>query len=236
MKKYNNFLREKYKKNYIKSSSLKFLNNLTSQIIYYYRIKFYNIFKEKVNYKKNSTILDIGTTPVLNNFENILLHLYPWKNKITCFSNQNCSVLKKYFNGIKIIQGDARVKRINKKYDIVFSNATIEHVGNTQSQIRFLKNLNHLSKKFIFVVTPNRFFPIEFHTKLILINLLPTLIFRKILKFFGDNFFSLEENLNLLSYKRLSYICSRANIKKFNIIRFKIFFFTSHLILFVKKN
>ena len=43
-------------------------------------------------------------------------------------------------------------------------------------------------------------------------------------------------SLNLLTYKKLSHICSRANIKKFNIIRFKIFFFTSHLILVVKKN
>ena len=236
MNKNNISLQKKYKKNYIKSSSLKFLDNLTSEIIYYYRIKFYNIFKKKVNYSKNSTILDIGTTPVFNNFENILLHLYPWKNRITCFSNQDCSILKKYFNGIKIIQGDARIKKINKKYDVVFSNATIEHVGNTQSQISFLKNLNHLSKKFIFLVTPNRFFPIEFHTKLFLINLFPSFIFRKILKIFGDNFFSLEENLNLLTYKKLSHICSRANIKKFNIIRFKIFFFTSHLILVVKKN
>jgi hypothetical protein len=63
-----------------------------------------------------------------------------------------------------------------------------------------------LSKKYIIITTPNRFFPVEVHTKLPLIHWLPKKIFRKILLFLHMDYFAYEKNLNLLSIIELKRI------------------------------
>ena len=83
--------------------------------------------------------------------------------------------------------------------DIVISNATIEHVGNYNNQIKMIKNIIKLSKKLFIITTPNRFHPIDFHTKIPLIHWLPKKLHRKILNMLGLDYFAKEENLNLLS-------------------------------------
>ena len=115
------------------------------------------------------------------------------------------------------------------------SNATIEHVGSYQNQISLIKETFRVSKKYVFIQTPNRYYPIDFHTTLPFIHWLPKDMHRKILKFLGLNFYALEENLNLLSEKNLINICNELNIKKFKILKHKLLFLTSNLILIIEK-
>ena len=75
------------------------------------------------------------------------------------------------------------------KSDMVISSATIEHVGNFKNQVTKVKNMISLSKKFVVITTPNRFFPIELHTKIPLIHWFPKKIFRKILLFLNMSYF-----------------------------------------------
>jgi hypothetical protein len=56
------------------------------------------------------------------------------------------------------------------------------------------------------ITTPNRFFPIEVHTKLPLIHWLPKKMFRKILLFLRMDYFACEKNLNLLDISELKKI------------------------------
>ena len=62
-----------------------------------------------------------------------------------------------------------------------------------------LKNVISLTKKIFIIITPNKYYPIDFHTKIPFIHWLPKKIYRKLLKVLNLNFFSLEKNLNLLS-------------------------------------
>jgi hypothetical protein len=55
----------------------------------------------------------------------------------------------------------------------------------------------------VFVTTPNRRHPIEFHTATPLLHYLPPHIYRKIYAAVGFEFFSKEENLNLLDAAQL---------------------------------
>ena len=59
---------------------------------------------------------------------------------------------------------------------------THEHVGNFKNQVSKIKNMISLSNRYLVISTPNRFYPIELHTKLPLIHWLPKKIFRKIIK------------------------------------------------------
>ena len=72
------------------------------------------------------------------------------------------------------------------------------------------QNVSELKK--VFISTPNRNYPFDFHTKLPLIHLLPKNIHRKILKI-GLSFFSKEENLNLMAEKDLINICTKLKLK-----------------------
>ena len=85
-------------------------------------------------------------------------------------------------------------------------------------------------KKYIFITTPNKYFPIDFHTKIPLLNMLPKKIFRFILRFGEDDFFSKEENLNLMSETDTNRIMKELNIVSYKI--YKIKFLVSQLILY----
>ena len=124
----------------------------------------------------------------------------------------------------------------DNSFDIVTSSATIEHVGNFKNQIKFIQECFRVSKHKIFITTPNRYYPIEFHTKIPLIHFLPKNIHRKILHLLGDNFLSLEENLNLLSKNDILKICQILEIKKFKIEEIKLFGFVSNFVIIIEKN
>ena len=57
-------------------------------------------------------------------------------------------------------------------FDVAFSNAVLEHVGSREDQRRFLHELCRVAPR-VFVSTPNRWFPVELHTRLPLLHWLP---------------------------------------------------------------
>ena len=59
-----------------------------------------------------------------------------------------------------------------ERYDVVFSNSVIEHVGNLRSQAIMAKHIIELSK-YYFIQTPYRFFPLEPHFYVPFFSLLP---------------------------------------------------------------
>ena len=108
-------------------------------------------------------------------------------------------------------------------------------MGNFDNQIQMCKNIINLSKKYFVITTPNRFHPIEFHTKIPLIHWLPKKLHRRILKLMGFNFFSEEKNLNLLSEFDLKFIMKKLCQENYEIRSINFFFIKSNLILIGKK-
>jgi hypothetical protein len=202
-----------------------------------YRNKIYLKFIKHIPFNNKTTLIDIGTTNVDLDHENYLVKKYPYKRSITCLSNQNLSLIKKKFPQIKTIKGDGRKTKLkNNKFDIVHSNATIEHVGNFNNQIKFVKETMRISKKYIFITTPNRNFFFDLHTIIPIIHWFPKKLHRLILKKIGHNFLSKEENLNLLNNEDLEKICKIIKIKKYIIDSIKILGFRTNLILIINKN
>ena len=222
------------KKNYWKKIFL--LNDFFVSQLLSNRKKMYKIFQDYIPTSEETKIIDIGTTPSLEEHENYLVHQYKWKKNLTCLSNEDCGILKSKYSELTLLRGDGReVNLADSSFDIVYSNATIEHVGNSANQINFIKECVRLSRGKIFISMPNRYFPIDFHSKIPLIHMLPKNIHRRILKLFGENFFRYEENLNLIGKKDLILFCEKLNIKKFKIISHKLLFFTSNVILIIEK-
>ena len=201
------------------------------------REKILKIFHNKINYNNKMSFLDVGTTGNTEKNHNLILQKISNNKNITCLSNQDCSVLKNQYPNIKnFIIGDGCNNQLkDNTFDIVYSNATIEHVGSHNNQKLFISECVRVAKKSIFITTPNRYFPLDFHTKIPLIHFLPKIIHRKILNLFGHSFFAKEENLNLLSKKDLIDHCEKLKIKNYKIISYKIYHFTSNLILIIEK-
>lgn len=65
------------------------------------------------------------------------------------------------------IQADGRhLPFKNLTFDLVISNAVIEHVGSLEDQKNFVKEHIRCGRNWI-ITTPNRFFPIESHTQIL---------------------------------------------------------------------
>ena len=120
------------------------------------------------------------------------------------------------------------------KSDIVVSNATIEHVGNFENQKKMIQNILLLTKKYFIITTPNRYHPIDFHTKLPFIHWMPKNIHRKILKILKLEFFAKEENLNLLSKNELKILLKNCGVNNFKIFDISLLGFKSNFIVIGK--
>jgi hypothetical protein len=111
-------------------------------------------------------------------------------------------------------------------------------VGSRKNQLKMFKNISLLTKKIFIVTTPNKSYPIDFHTKLPLLHLFPDYIYRKILKILRFDFFSEEKNLNLLSFDDIKFIIEKLKLEKsFHIkIKFiKLLFLKSNFIIIGRK-
>ena len=120
------------------------------------------------------------------------------------------------------------------KSDVVISNATIEHVGGFEQQKKMIENMLLLTKKYFIITTPNRYHPLDFHTKLPILHWFPKRIHRKLLKLLKLEFFSKEENLNLLSKKDLITLLEIVGVNNFKIFDVSLLGFKSNLIVIGK--
>ena len=104
---------------------------------------------------------------------NFLEELYPWPERITALGLHDGAGFRTRYPGIRYVQGDACALPFEDgEFDIVFSNAVIEHVGGRDRQRQLVSEAVRVGRR-VFVTTPNRWFPIEVHTRLPLVHWLP---------------------------------------------------------------
>ena len=99
-----------------------------------------------------------------------------------------------------------------------------------------IQNVLLLTKNYFVITTPNRFHPIDFHTKLPFLHWLPKNFHRKILKMLKLDFFSKEENLNLLGKNDLKNLLTVAGATNFKIFNVSFLGFKSNFIVIGKIN
>ncbi len=211
---------------------------LIDKIIIKKRQEIINIINSFLEEKKFYDILDIGTTEDKNHkSSNFIIKNIEGFKIFKSISDQNID--SPFFNEKlkKSITDNFNEFELDKfKSDLVISNATIEHVGTLENQIKMCENIRSLTKKYFIIITPNRFHPLEFHTKLPFLHWLPKKIHRFLLQLIGYKILSKEKNLNLLSKKDLIKIMKMINVNKFEIKYINFLFFKSNLILIGQKN
>jgi ubiquinone/menaquinone biosynthesis C-methylase UbiE len=120
-------------------------------------------------------------------------------------------------------------------FDFVHSSAVLEHVGSYANQSRFISECARVARKGFFLTTPNRWFPVEFHTQLPLVHWLPKQQARKVFKTLGLEFFADEANLNLMSRGQLKAIARKLEGFRIDVRDHKLLGWPSNLLLVGKR-
>jgi SAM-dependent methyltransferase len=152
---------------------------LTDAISLRSRRRKFALFMETMAPTAETTVLDVGADDsafgehercgTLNFFE----QLYPWPGQITALGLNEGTRFRESFPTARYVQGDAlELPFADGEFDVVFSNAVIEHVGGRAQQRRFVAESLRVARR-AFVTTPNRWFPVEVHTRLPLVHWLP---------------------------------------------------------------
>jgi predicted SAM-dependent methyltransferase len=211
--------------------------SLADKAAYNTRVKIYKILSRNIDLEKMGSIIDVGVTADKTQISsNFFENLFPSPEKITAFSDQDAGWMENEYKGLKFIQGTAlEMPFKNDTFDLVFSSAVIEHVGSNINQRKFICECYRIAKKYVFITTPNRYYPIELHTAIPLIHWLPKEVHRKILKTIGKGFFAEETNLNLLAKNDLKKLCKENGIKKYKILTAYFLGLPSNLLLVIEK-
>jgi SAM-dependent methyltransferase len=122
-------------------------------------------------------VLDVGVTDAPfggGSTDNFFEALYPWPAQITAVGHTGLERFAAAFPAVSVVRADGRELPFGDgEFDLGFSNAVVEHVaGGRAGQRQFVEELCRVAAR-VFVTTPNRWFPLELHTRLPLVHWLP---------------------------------------------------------------
>jgi SAM-dependent methyltransferase len=201
------------------------------------RKKKYEMFISRIKPLPEDKILDVGVAPHTFRGINFLEQWYPYPQNITALTNENpdrFEDFQKKFPNTQLIHGDGKhLDFPDDHFDIVFSNAVLEHVGSNDDQRKFIHEVCRVGRK-IFIITPNLWFPVDFHTLIPFAHWFPKRIKSCIYRILGQGFWADERRLNLLSRKKLASLYPHGI--KLDFSRLKTFGMTSSIITFVDKS
>ncbi|MFC0676968.1 methyltransferase domain-containing protein [Lysobacter korlensis] len=160
------------------------------------------------------SVLDVGVTSDRSHLASNYLEMWlPNKERITACGLDDASFLEDLYPGLRYVVGDGCDLPFEScSFDFVHSSAVLEHVGSAERQTKFLSELHRVARIGAFITTPNRWFPIEFHTTLPLLHWLPKRQFRSLLRMLGHVELAQERNLNLLGTDELVRLCTEAGV------------------------
>ena len=181
------------------------------------RRRMFDMFMRHFRPTAGAKVLDLGVTPDDSLPEsNFFEQLYPFRDKLTAASIEDASLIEQRFPGVKFVRIEGeRLPFPDDHFDLLFCSAVVEHVGDRARQRRFISDALRVTKCFFFT-TPNRVFPLDFHTLLPFVHWLPQREHQRVLRAMGKEFWARTENLNLLtacSLRRLFPSCSELTVK-----------------------
>ena len=175
-------------------------------------------FMEKTEPGPDSKVLDVGfgerSDYVVGNY--IESH-YPWLENLTALGLEEAVEFSRRYPQVRAVRYDGGIFPFSdKEFDVVWSSAVIEHVGNFERQVLFVKEMCRVGRR-VFFTTPNRWFPVELHTRLPLVHWLPKPTGDRLLRRWGRGF-AAGDYMHLLGKSDIARILAAAGAGPFEIL------------------
>jgi SAM-dependent methyltransferase len=175
-------------------------------------------FASAVQFTPALRVLDVGfSDKEFSGTDNYLEKHYPYPERITALGIEEPVNFAARYPKVRVVRYDGqRFPFADDAFDVAWSNAVIEHVGDREKQLSFLKEIVRVSRK-AFITTPNRHFPIEVHTRTPLLHFLPKSLFDAYLRGIGKHW-ATGAYMYLLSRRDLVELLAEAGVEHYRLI------------------
>lgn len=182
----------------------------------YNRGRKWRLFQKVMPFDRATRVLDVGFNDeeYYSEIENYLERHYPYPENITALGLHEPKHFRERYPAVRAVTYDGvNFPFPNQSFDICWSNAVLEHVGDFDRQVHFVKEIRRVSRNF-FLTTPNRLFPIEVHTKIPFLHYLPKRARDGCYHLLGKEW-ATGEYMFLLSKRRLKKILKAAGVTSY---------------------
>lgn len=168
----------------------KLLNsNISHRLSKYSRESKIKLFKEIINETKAKSVLDVGVGMEWQGAQNTLHEAYSQgtlgiAQLVACGIEDLGEIHAKYDSSRFVYGNGLSLPFSTNNFDIAYSNAVIEHVFPIEERKCFVREMLRVARG-VYITTPNKWFPIEVHSRLPFVHWLPANLNNKVLKFIG---------------------------------------------------
>lgn len=202
----------------IRSSTARRLHGFAQSVSARNRDRKWQLFNQVFPDTDDWAIIDVGFAPGGQQAtDNYFEKRYPDLTRVTALTIAEIGDAPDRYPGLTIRRYEGKVIPFDAdSFDVVWSNAVLEHVGDRASQVAFLRELDRVAQRH-FVTTPNRWFPIEVHTQFPLVHYLPQRAFEWIVVKLGKSW-AANGYMNLLSRRQLKSALDEAGVSGYRIV------------------
>jgi hypothetical protein len=169
----------------------------------------FDLFMEVFQPTAADRILDVGGAD-----GSFFSALYPWPECVVVV-DLRCGALQQLSRSRPVLGNGLRLPFADCAFDIVWSNATIEHVGGFARQQQFAGEIRRIAQGY-FLTTPWKGFPIELHYKVPFYQFVPKRVQRWLIDHFSIGWREKGrwEEVNLLWHRQLRKLFPDAHTLK----------------------
>jgi hypothetical protein len=204
-----------------------------ARVSYWNRSRKWDLFLREVPFEPSWSVLDCGFSELeYSASDNWLERHYPYQSRITAlsldldpvqhgeiardvFARQQQAVSRRYPDVQLVTYAGGTMPFDDGSFDLCWSNAVLEHVGDDEQQVAFLREIRRVARHG-FVSTPARAFPIEVHTRLPVVHWLPKVWCDRALSAVGRSW-ATGDYLHLLTRRELERALRAAEIAGFRV-------------------
>ena len=158
---------------------------------------------------------------------NLFLKEYPYPCSLTALGIEDCGELLRKYPDVKFVKyAGNEFPFEDDTFDVCHSNAVVEHVGGWDQQKLFVSEMVRVARRGFFT-TPNRWFPLELHTKMPCLHYLPRRVYLKSCRVFGDE--TTVSGIHLLDHRQLASLVEGTSVLRYQILRNRVLGMTATL-------
>jgi len=163
-------------------------------------------------------VLDVGFCGrEYSSGDNYIEKHYPWPHQLTALGIDDPVQCRRNYPQVTFVRYDgARFPFESHSFDVAWSNAVLEHVGNTGRQCMFIRELVRVAAR-AWITTPSRAFPVDPHTLIPLAHWLPRRL-RDLIYARSGHVYATGDRLNLLYRRDLERLLESAGVIDYAIL------------------